>query len=246
MSNIILDNWLSEKFGFNVYKLLINEEYINSFKSSKDSIIEFNRILKMDPVFIYCKVPTNELKCVRLLENSGFLLIETNVGLQLKITTIIPNFTGMSIVRFAEKNDEIEVVNLVRRSFIYSRFHTDDRINNEIANDIKGEWARNFFKGTRGDAMVVAYVNNRIIGFLQLIFNCNCLVIDLIAVDLDFRKMGIASDMILFAQKNYKDFSQMRVNTQIINIPSLRLYQKLGFEIENSHYIYHYIRLEKI
>ena len=77
--------------------------------------------------------------------------------------------------------------------------------------------------------MVVALDNNKPVGFLQLIINNdNDLLIDLIGVSAEAQGKGVASSMILFARTKIAH-SMMKVGTQILNIPSVNLYQKLGF-----------------
>ena len=46
--------------------------------------------------------------------------------------------------------------------------------------------------------------------------------------------------MINFATNNLDDFEYIRVGTQLANVPSLRLYEKLGFYIVDAAYVFHY------
>ena len=66
------------------------------------------------------------------------------------------------------------------------------------------------------------------------------LIIDFIATDTNERRKGIASDMIAFTENEFTGFSKLRVGTQISNLPSLRLYEKLNFQICASDYIFHF------
>jgi ribosomal protein S18 acetylase RimI-like enzyme len=133
------------------------------------------------------------------------------------------------------------VVGLARRSFIYSRFHLDKAIPRETADTLKAEWVGNYFTGKRGDQMVVALVDGTIVGFLQLLYGRDKTVtIDLISVDASQRRKGIASDMIAYAEAECGDFKQIRVGTQIANVPSIRLYEKIGFRVTGAQYVFHY------
>jgi ribosomal protein S18 acetylase RimI-like enzyme len=88
--------------------------------------------------------------------------------------------------------------------------------------------------------MIVANYGDKIAGFLQLLhIGADQLVIDLIAVDKTHQGHGIASEMIAFAQNN-TDRSTIKVGTQVANIPSIRLYEKLGFRLCESYYVFHY------
>ena len=87
--------------------------------------------------------------------------------------------------------------------------------------------------------MVLALLNNKPVGFLQLIIKNKELIIDLIGVDKIAQGRGVASSMIQFASKNIKR-SCIKVGTQIGNLPSIKLYQKLGFVLTESDYVFHY------
>ena len=102
------------------------------------------------------------------------------------------------------------------------------------------EWAYNFFTGKRGDAMVVSEDNGQLLGFLQLLYQGEQLIIDLIAVDKNGRRRGIASDMIAFAENQCGDFKTISVGTQIVNEPSINMYIRYGFSFCASQYIFHY------
>jgi len=88
--------------------------------------------------------------------------------------------------------------------------------------------------------MVVTSVDGKIAGFVQLLHSGRDLVIDLIAVDRKFRRKGIARDMICFAQTAIKGFKRMRVGTQLANIPSIRMYERLEFMFVDASYVFHY------
>ena len=96
--------------------------------------------------------------------------------------------------------------------------------------------------------MIIALKRDKIVGFLQLILkntpeNNNILIIDLIAVDSSFRKCGIAKSMINYAETNLKELKKIRVGTQIVNIPSMRLYESIGFRICETNYILHFFNI---
>ena len=90
--------------------------------------------------------------------------------------------------------------------------------------------------------MVVKIIDKKIVGFLQLLKNNKekFVTIDLIAVDNDFQRQNIARDMISFAESFYQNYSKIFVGTQVANIPSVRLYEKLGFRLKKTEYVLHY------
>lgn len=89
--------------------------------------------------------------------------------------------------------------------------------------------------------MVVALINGKIAGFLQLFHGKDKVItIDLIATDQAQRRKGIASAMIAFVETYSKGCAAIRTGTQVSNIPSLKLYEKLGFSVCSAQYIFHY------
>lgn len=193
-------------------------------------------------VFIYAKVPTHDIRSTRFLENKGFYLVDTNVTFEGSVSPGRDK-TDSYAMRLALKKDEKEVSEIARNSFIYSRFHLDPAFPAKVADQIKSEWVRNFFKGKRGDAMVIALQGKSIMGFLQLFCNNGILTIDQIAVSEKHQRRGIAVSMILYAQEHCKGIKSIRVGTQISNIPAMRLYEKLGLKVSGTSYVLHYHNL---
>ncbi|MHA1936594.1 MAG: GNAT family N-acetyltransferase [Candidatus Thorarchaeota archaeon] len=192
-----------------------------------------------ESVFAYAKVDVEDHGAIYLLERLGFNLVDTSIAFEKPLTPEVL-LTGRTEVRFASSEDQQGVRDVARQSFRYSRFHLDPHIPKTLADEVKASWAGNYFAGGRGDNMVVAQLNSEIVGFLQLLYMEGDLVIDLIAVDARFRRMGIAGDMINFAQSATKDFHRVVVGTQLANVPSIRLYEGMGFRVAGSKYIFHF------
>lgn len=237
IDNIVKDSWLSEIIGKKTYKLIIDATLINQ----KDNFLhKWLKNLHGEKIFIYSKVPTNQLSHIHFLEKYGFRLVDTNV--RLKKLTLLKEKVELSNnckVRFTKQSDKEQVIDIAKNNFRFTRFHIDPAIDNSIANCIKEKWVANFYHGNRGDKMIVAYVGKEIAGFLLLIKDNEKLIIDLITVDSKYQRQKIASDMIFYAESNI-DFSEFQVGTQIGNIPSVRLYENLGFKMYCSEYVFHF------
>ncbi len=235
------DKWLSEIFSRPVYCMKFDRGLREKLRDEKSKeYLALNRFLTSSPIFIYIKVPTEDPQTVQLVEKAGFHLIETNVTYEKEIDKnyAVPD---NNCIRLASLNDQNHVTRLAEENFIFSRFHMDPSIPNELANKVKKEWAKNYFSGNRGDKMVIGEINDGVIGFLQILEGeDNTVIIDLIAVDKNHRRKNIASDLIACTELEYDDYSLIRVGTQISNIPSIRLYEKLGFRLTQSQYIFHY------
>ena len=231
-----VDGWLTDLLERKVYRLSVERELIEAPGSF---LRELEDALCERQVFSYAKVRTSDLCAVRFLESLGFNLVEANVTMKKRIQTPLAP-VGEAQVRFAQEQDREGVRSLAGRNFIYSRFHLDPLIPRNLADGVKASWAENFFFKKRGDNMVVASKDSSLAGFLQLLYSGKDLVIDLIAVEEKFRRMGIAGAMIRFAETALKGFEAMAVGTQLANVPSIRLYEKLGFRLDSSSYVFHY------
>lgn len=238
--NIVLDDWLTKILKKDVYQLVVDEELLGKVGDKASGKYKSLQELQSRSVFIYAKVSTEALPAVKFLEQQGFHLIDTNATFEKPIAKI-PDYTGNSIVRFTLPEDQQQVVELARDSFTYSRFHLDNAIPHEVSNKLRAEWAKNYYAGLRGDAMVVALTDGAIAGFLLLIYSKDGpLIIDLIAVAETQRRKGIAKDMITWAEYQCKGFDNIRVGTQLANLPSIKLYEGMGFKLTEAQYTFHY------
>ena len=233
---LIEDLWLSEIFGHEVVRLVIND-----WERGKD--LDFShaisRYLEKRPIFIYTKIPVNAVACIQGLETVGFHLVDTNITFEKQIL-IKGRLSSLNAIRFARLEDKDEVGRIALHNFVFSRFHLDPKIEVKVANKVKANWAMNYFSGKRGDALVVSDIGSKLSGFLQILFSERAMEIDLIAVDRAVRRKNIATDMINFAQNNLDGFEFIRLGTQVANIPSMRLCENLGFRIRDAFYVFHY------
>ena len=192
--------------------------------------------------FAYTKLECLNIDLIKTIEQIGFNLIDTNIQFERSKKRACRDMKLPSNydMRFAQLDDRETVEKVAFTSFKYSRFHLDPLIPNTLASDIKRSWAGNYFMGKRGDTMVVSTFQNKVVGFLQLLLNGNTYIIDLIAVEKSHQGKGLAGKMIEFAAAKCCEWITMSVGTQLSNIPSINLYQKLGFCICNSSYVFHY------
>ncbi len=194
--------------------------------------------------FSYARVPTADMHSLDAFQAAGFRVVDTGITLDASSAPerAQVDSTGhpYATVRLARAEDASAVERIARAGFALSRFHLDPRIAPTLADEVKAQWAANFFRGKRGDYMVVAERGGEVAGFLQLLAEPHgLLVIDLIAVGAAHRKRGLAGAMICHAGQHCGRVARMRVGTQAANLDSLRLYQKLGFLISATAYVVH-------
>ena len=102
-----------------------------------------------------------------------------------------------------------------------------------------------YVHGSRGEALLVARLAGRVAGFLAVIgsgpADARVRAIDLVAVDTAAQGRGVGQALVqAFVSRFAGSSERLQVGTQVANAPSLRLYQKLGFEIRRSAYVMHY------
>jgi ribosomal protein S18 acetylase RimI-like enzyme len=230
------DDFLAGILGRPSFRVALPEEELD------DAAVAAIREAQRRPVFLFARVSTLAVAMLRSLEALGFGVVDTNVTLERPAAPV--RASTSATLRFAAAADREGVMRLAGTSFAFSRLHLDPAVTREAADRSRAEWAGNFFAGRRGDHMVVAEAEGGVAGFLQLLGPADgLLTIDLIAVAPPFRKRGIAAGLIAFAVAELKGLRMLRVGTQAANVPSLRLYEKLGFRTASTHYLLHFHRI---
>lgn len=231
------DRWLEGILKRNVFRLdFINAPLLNI---SEDELRNLRAAMSKKPVFIYTKISPGDIETIKFLHKEGFYLVDTNILLE-KPVDKRKKCNEEHIIRYADRADREGTVLVAANSFDFSRFHLDISFTRKEADLIKAEWADNYFKGNRGDYMIVAEVPGKITAFLQLIGKNDQLIIDLIAVDRLYRRQGVAQELIRFAESSCQGFNKVFVGTQIANIPSIRCYQNIGFNVCSAQYVFHF------
>ncbi len=221
------DVWLTEVFGYPVYSLNLNH-----------LAQELPGNAPVGRTFQYAKVDASEISTIQRLEKLGFGLIDTNVVFEKSKISKAPLSSAIEL-RWATPSDEKAIVALAERSFQKSRFHFDPKVDLKTAQSVNREWVRNYFLGKRGESMVIAANEGKPVGFIQILERDQVMIIDMIAVDDQFQGKGIAQSMIAFAEERYKNFKLFRVGTQIANMSAVRLYEKMGYRLSQSMYVFH-------
>ena len=233
MIQIAADRWLGEVIKLEAFRITGSLGPAEAQQAAQAL-----RSIVSQPSFAYARVPSRDVITAQGLEAQGFRLVDTNVTLEMDASQLL---TAASVsARLARPADAQAVEHIARTSFEVSRFHLDPLLPLGVANEIKGQWAANFFRGQRGDFMVVAEAEDQVVGFLQLLAAPeSVLVIDLVAVAPQFRGQGLGAAMIRYAARNCASPAHVRVGTQIANVASLSLYQRLGFRITAAAYVFH-------
>ncbi len=228
------DKWLGDIIGCPAYAL----------QASSEDMLSWSHTPPVLPAacFVTAKLPTDAIMPLDVLLRAGFRLIETNIILEKTPNAPVTSSSPPSVeIRHARPTDAPGVRELARTGFRYSRFHLDNRLDPATANEIKAQWVGNFFTGRRGDSLWVALDGIQVAGFLLMTLGSEeAAIIDLIAVDSRYQRRGVARSLLRQAECHYRQKRLLRVGTQIVNHPSLRLYENEGFRIQQSQYVLHF------
>ncbi|MUM76965.1 GNAT family N-acetyltransferase [Pseudodesulfovibrio sp. F-1] len=220
------DDWLAAQIHKDAYRILPSSGLTTSRLSA----------LPSDLSFCYAKVAADETLSVAGLVGSGFRFINAQASLT-KDTT---EFAGHSAdnVRQTRSEDRDAVWNIAYQSFIFDRFHLDQELN-QFADRLNASWAVNYYAGNRGTDMLVWEENGKVAGFILLIIQNDLFSIDLIAVDRQFARQGIAYHLVAAAEAKYSHCTRYEVVTQLENNPALQLYSRLGYTVNSIDFILH-------
>jgi dTDP-4-amino-4,6-dideoxy-D-galactose acyltransferase len=187
--------------------------------------------------FVFARVPTQDTEAVFLLQRNGFRLVDTTLTFHGSFSD--PRCSNR--IRSVEPRDAQGSAEIARDSYRYSRFHLDPMIPDLVARDLKASWVGNFFRGARGDRMLVAEgPSGELAGFVLGLTKEDCVVIDLIAVSPQFQRQGVAADLVQGLASCYPPQTLVSAGTQAANIGSVRFYESQGFRLASSAYVFHY------
>lgn len=228
MSDLQRDPWLSDILE------------VESFRLRDSAELNFRDLTNNNVEFVWAKTPVSDGVSRVNLEILGFRVVEGSVTFERAPSLIGERLVG---VREACPEDEESVALIAQRSFQFDRFHQDPLISDEKANRLKSEWVRNYFRGSRGDLMLVCERDGMVAGFLLAVNNdLRTVVIDLIGTSTEFQKQGVGSELLM----GLRDLTgkSIRAGTQFSNLPSVRMYVRHGFLPTRAEWTMHFHRGE--
>ena len=190
-------------------------------------------------VFISSRIDSKNTKLRKKMKKYKFRFICNNIVFSLKKKN---SSEEISFCKDAKNEDIKQILRISKNSINESRFDLDKKFPKKISKKMKIERIKNFFKGNRGDWMLIYKKKNKIYGFLLAIKKKRSLVIDLIATDEKFRKQGVATSLLNFAKTKIKINSQIIAGTQSSNGSAINFYKKNNFKINNRNMIFHYYK----
>jgi len=229
----------SRLLGIQVVKV---KEIYSEGKLLSKLLGSFEANLKQKPVLLVFRVDSLEIDLIEELQNNGFKTVENLITFQRDIKENINNNLKLNklVIRQFKQNDISDLVKFGSKEFSLSHYYRNKSIPTDKINNLKSEWIKNNCTG-RADFVFVAEYENKIAGFCSLIVKDKLVIIDLISVFSNFKKLNIASIMLnkIIIFLNQKNYSKLNAGTQSHNIPSMRFYIKNKFNVIKSEYTLH-------
>lgn len=243
---ILEDRWLSSVFGHGVFKVEVGD-LVEGQPQSPAHFIEVIHVHagRQEAALYFSRVDTSRVGVVLQLSSAGFCVVETSVqfGMVNGPHSSLSDPTGPLVGEILPHQHQ-EVLEIASSCFRYSRFHLDPWVPDKIANRIKHDWVLNYIRKKRGERLLVASLDGRPVGFLAVLTSVaegkRVGIIDLMGVSKAFQSQGIGKALVRSFIQEYRDqCDDLLVGTQAANIPSLRLYQSMGFSIVETQYVMH-------
>jgi ribosomal protein S18 acetylase RimI-like enzyme len=216
------DAWLSDVLGFAVYAAGSEAELPASGARS----------------LTYAKVDVSDVVAVLAFTARGFAVVDVLVTLTLGAEKA-PAHPDKAVVPAAREH-MAALIDIAGRCFRFSRFHLDPKIPDDLADAVKREWVRSYAEGRRGLELLAALEDGVPVGFLAVLANGDARVIDLVGVAPEAQGHGVGRALVSeFVARHKAAAAALRVGTQLANLPSLGLYESLGFRISSASYVLH-------
>lgn len=227
-AGIIEDRWLAGIMGVDVFRFGAKDV-------TADAVREH---MHGRTAFYFSKVETDDVATTTALSRVGFFVADVNVTFSALPREIRGEpSAGIDVGGIPDGKKE-DVLAIAHDSFRFTRFHLDPWVSKATADLVKKEWVRNYAEGKRGDHLFVAS-NGQPVGFLCALAQGEARVIELIGVARSAQRIGVARTMIARFAEHYAKASELMVGTQVANVPSIRMYESMGFRLKSSQYVLH-------
>jgi len=234
------DVWLTSIFGYAVFNVSLPVPTEAATLLTSETVFR-----EAKPAFYYSKLPTERVGDVSALTRLGFSVVDVSVTLERRGSAL----TGKPIrnvvaVRESRPTERADILEIAESCFVYSRFHLDPQIPNEVANAVKRAWVDNYCKRQRGDRLFVAEIDGTPVGFLaairRMVGKQRAWIIDLVGVHRDYQRRSVGRALVdCFVRESHADADMLKVGTQAANVPSIALYEKCGFRVAETAYVLH-------
>lgn len=208
---------------------------------SRLAVINLKRL--PHPCLVSVRVKEDAVKQIEGLKKLGFYLIE-NYQVYESPTSRQKRNSGVAVtIKTIGPESAAACRQLAKKSFHYDRFHRDPNIKKNLADLSRASWIGNALNG-KALFVLGAFFNKKLVGFIDINKKGKAAIIDLIAVDVRYRRKDIASQLIEAAKSQLAKLHlpRVQVGTQAENLPSISCYKKNNFKLIASYKTFHYYK----
>jgi ribosomal protein S18 acetylase RimI-like enzyme len=168
------------------------------------------------------------------------ILVDEKITYKMRLPTSMEK--PAAVVRYSAETVSPELIQLAYAIGRESRFYLDTTMPRDGYKNIYRTWIKNSVNRSIADEIFVTKDQEKITGFITLIHKGDQGNIALIAVDGNYRGLGLATRLLTAAKDWFieKQLSYCNVVTQKTNTAACRLYEKNGFSIDKIENFYHF------
>lgn len=216
--------WDSENFGFKVGKFKINDlkcfswnSFYKEVQANSYKLVYLISPIKLDiDAFYDCKLTYHKIKGSTSLEKNSHIF----------------SYKGKTLSN--------QLFNLAFESGKYSRYYLDDQFPNDKFKLLYGKWLDNSLRTDYASDVLVYMIKDKAVGLLTYKISDKQSSIGIIATESDCQGHGIGASLM----KHYeailpKSIETLNVVTQGVNHVARNFYEKFGYTIAESCYVYH-------
>ena len=224
------DYWLSKAMNANCYGITCKS--IEAYYKHRKSLVDNETFF----VTVKTKIPPKNK-----MFNFDSIKFVSTMNAYSWIPSDVDLFIDNSNVKLYSDNHFQNVMNIANGAFTSDRFHNDPRISDAFADKIKLDWLKSNLLNHR-ETVTYIYTSpggKNILGFNSMVIKEKSIAIDLIAISNEFRRLGIAKELVNVGKKlAVKRRLLLTVGTQSNNIAN-DLYLKNDFKLKETYFMFH-------
>lgn len=223
-------DWDSSFFGFNIAR--INRESIRQ----KELAIILNDLKKKKYRLVYLYVSEKIFYSLAFFDMK-FIYKKIKYAKN----KLLYHEIDERIKRYEMPYPTEQMIDLAIESGIYSRFKLDENIDENKFNELYKKWIVNSVNKKFGQGVFIYEIDDKQAGLATFDQYQDTGKIGIIAVDKSYRRLNIASSLLNAAECYLFDAgcNVVTIVTQDCNKPACQLYEKNGYQIHDTAYVYH-------
>ena len=237
MESIQLLEWDTRFFGFPIGRVVNSRAGADELRQAVAEMRE----RRIPLAYWAADRPSVELQT--LVGDLGGQLVDEKLtfGFKLDAVAEIALPDGARVEPYQEGMSLSDLKQLAVESGLYSRFSVDPRFPKDQARAMFEEWIVRSVQKIVAEEVLVIRDGGRVLGMATIAVKGDRGSIGLVAVDARARGKRYGEALVRSAQAwcANRGFAQCQVTTQAANLPARRLYEKCGFQLEQTELFYH-------